>query len=67
MATYFYDQPSTNQRRNKYIYPPATESLRIFNVVDMFAPMRTGFDAFADAFVYPRTSSMFGQFLSDTD
>jgi hypothetical protein len=62
MATYFYDRPSTNQRRNRYIYPPSNENLRIFNLVDLFTSTRTGFDAFADAFVYPRTSLMFMQF-----
>jgi hypothetical protein len=54
MSTYFYDQPSTNQRRNRYIYPTAAGSLKIVNIVEMFA--RTGFEAFVyggKGFVYP--------------
>jgi hypothetical protein len=69
MATYFYDQPTTNPRRSRYIYPTAAGSLRIFNVVELFK--RTGFEAFAlgEGFVYPRTFNVWwaSRILRDTD
>jgi UDP-glucose:glycoprotein glucosyltransferase len=58
LSTYFYDQPTTDKRRNRYIYPTVAGSLKIVNMVELFA--RTGFEAFASvegralAFVYPR-------------
>ncbi|KAG6918623.1 hypothetical protein DXG01_013034 [Tephrocybe rancida] len=52
LATYFYDQPTTSLRRNRYIYPTgAPGSLRVFNLVDLFA--RTGFRVAPSAFLYP--------------
>ena len=58
LSTYFYDQPTTDKRRSRYIYPTAAGGLKIVNMVELFA--NTGFEAFASvegkglAFVYPR-------------
>lgn len=52
MATYFYDQPSTSQRRNRYIYPAsALGSLHVFKLPELFS--RTGFFVSASSYVYP--------------
>ncbi|KAG6833463.1 hypothetical protein H0H87_006830 [Tephrocybe sp. NHM501043] len=52
LATYFYDQPTTSLRRNRYIFSSdAPGSLRIFNLPDLFA--RTGFRVAPSAFHYP--------------
>ncbi|KAF9461692.1 glycosyltransferase family 24 protein, partial [Collybia nuda] len=56
MSTYFYDQPTTSQRRNMYLYPTATPgSLRIFNLHEVFD--RTGFRINPSSFVYPPESA----------
>ncbi|KAL5522625.1 hypothetical protein ACEPAG_8642 [Sanghuangporus baumii] len=57
--TYFYDLPSTNLRRNRYIFPSSspksriggqTSNLRIVNVPELFN--RTGFAPRAGAYLY---------------
>ncbi|KAL5480943.1 KRE5 [Sanghuangporus weigelae] len=57
--TYFYDLPSTNLRRNRYIFPSSlpksriggqTSNLRIVNVPEMFK--KTGFAPRAGAYLY---------------
>ena len=64
LSTYFYDQPTTDKKRNRYIYPTATGGLKIVNMVELFA--RTGFEAFVavegkgSAFVYPREYTSYG-------
>lgn len=41
MANWFYDLPTTNLRRNSYIYPSSTGgNLRIFNLLDVFGKTR---------------------------
>ncbi|KJA25590.1 glycosyltransferase family 24 protein [Hypholoma sublateritium FD-334 SS-4] len=41
MANWFYDLPTTNLRRNSYIYPSSTGgNLRIFNLPDVFGKTR---------------------------
>ncbi|KAG5636220.1 hypothetical protein H0H81_008754 [Sphagnurus paluster] len=56
MSTFFYDQPSTGLRRNRYIYPAkAPGSLRIFNMLDLFS--RTGFRSTPSTFIYPSSTS----------
>lgn len=55
MSTYFYDQPTTNLRRNRYLYPTTTPgSLRIVNVLDLFS--RTGLHVSPSTYIYPRMS-----------
>lgn len=56
LATYFYDLPSTNARRNSYIYPDPSNpsSLRIFNLVEEYS--KAGFSLSAGAFAAPRES-----------
>ncbi|KAG6827591.1 hypothetical protein H0H92_011214 [Tricholoma furcatifolium] len=52
LGTYFYDQPTTGLRRNRYIYPSdGPGSLRVFNLPDLFS--RTGFHVEPSSFVYP--------------
>ncbi|KAK0452361.1 UDP-glucose:glycoprotein glucosyltransferase-domain-containing protein [Armillaria borealis] len=52
MSTYFYDLPSTQKTRNRFIIPSnAIGSLRIYNLPELFA--RTGFDVGPGAFLYP--------------
>ncbi|KAF5378749.1 hypothetical protein D9615_006978 [Tricholomella constricta] len=57
VSTYFYDQPSTGLRRNRYIYPATTAgSLRIINLPDLFS--RTGFRLAPSSFLYPSGSQI---------
>ncbi|KAK0480614.1 UDP-glucose:glycoprotein glucosyltransferase-domain-containing protein [Armillaria novae-zelandiae] len=52
MSTYFYDLPTTQKTRNRFIIPSnAIGSLRIYNLPELLA--RTGFDVGPGAFVYP--------------
>ncbi|KAG6876468.1 hypothetical protein C0992_012845 [Termitomyces sp. T32_za158] len=52
LGTYFYDQPTTGMRRNRYIYPTdAPESLKVFNLPELFS--RTRFRVSPATFVYP--------------
>ncbi|KAF7307809.1 hypothetical protein MKEN_01141000 [Mycena kentingensis (nom. inval.)] len=50
LSTYFYDQPTTSLRRNRYIFP-ASGDVRVVNVPDLFK--RTGFRTTPSTFVYP--------------
>ncbi|KAG6885729.1 hypothetical protein C0993_010556 [Termitomyces sp. T159_Od127] len=55
LGTYFYDQPTTGIRRNRYIYPTdAPESLKVFNLPELFA--KTRFRVTPAIFVYPAES-----------
>ncbi|CAK5263114.1 unnamed protein product [Mycena citricolor] len=54
ISTYFYDQPTTSLRRNKYIFPET--AVRIFNLPDTFR--RTGFKDLPGSFVYPAETEM---------
>ncbi|THH29185.1 hypothetical protein EUX98_g5002 [Antrodiella citrinella] len=52
IATYFYDQPSSLMRRNKYIFPSTkTGSLKIVSLPDLHA--RSGLPLSGGAFAYP--------------
>ncbi|KAK7462762.1 killer toxin resistant protein [Stygiomarasmius scandens] len=50
ISTYFYDLPTSVQRRNKYIIPTQAE-LQIFNLPEIFA--RTRFRDHPSAYLYP--------------
>ena len=53
MSTYFYDLPTTQHRRNRYIYSTTTDGgLRIVNLPELF--LRTGFSTSPSTFIYPR-------------
>ncbi|KAK0458728.1 UDP-glucose:glycoprotein glucosyltransferase-domain-containing protein, partial [Desarmillaria tabescens] len=49
ISTYFYDLPTTQKTRNRFI--DAIGSLRIYNLPELYA--RTGFGAGPGAFIYP--------------
>jgi UDP-glucose:glycoprotein glucosyltransferase len=49
ISTYFYDLPTTDSRRNRYIHLP---TVGIFNLPDLFS--RTSFHVSATSFLYPR-------------
>ncbi|KAG6887758.1 hypothetical protein C0995_013010 [Termitomyces sp. Mi166 len=52
LGTYFYDQPTTGIRRNRYIYPTdAPGSLKVLSLPELFA--RTKFHVAPATFVYP--------------
>ncbi|KAG7448716.1 uncharacterized protein BT62DRAFT_965246 [Guyanagaster necrorhizus] len=52
VSTYFYDLPTTQKTRNRFIIPSnAIGGVRIYNLPELF--VRTGFDAGPGAFVYP--------------
>ncbi|KAH8101097.1 glycosyltransferase family 24 protein, partial [Cristinia sonorae] len=52
ISTYFYDLPTSLQRRNKHIFPSKkTGSLKILSLPDLYA--RTGLPISNGAFVYP--------------
>jgi UDP-glucose:glycoprotein glucosyltransferase len=51
LSMHFYNLPTTNLRRNQYIYLAGTNNLRIVNLLDLFS--RTGFQASLTGFVYP--------------
>lgn len=54
MANWFYDLPTTNLRRNSYIYPSSTGSnMRIFNLPDVFG--KTRFRVDPATYLYPCT------------
>lgn len=54
MATYFYDLPEANPRRNKHVYPTGkTKSLRIVNLIELMEQSGLAFKA--GSFVHPRT------------
>jgi UDP-glucose:glycoprotein glucosyltransferase len=58
MSNYFYDLPTTNLRRNSYIYPSSTGgNLRILNLPELFG--KTHFRISPATYLYP---SMFASF-----
>ncbi|KAJ7057937.1 UDP-glucose:glycoprotein glucosyltransferase-domain-containing protein [Mycena amicta] len=50
VSTYFYDQPTTSLRRNRYIFPASGE-VRVVNMPELFK--RTGLRVTPSTFVYP--------------
>ncbi|KAJ3505081.1 hypothetical protein NLJ89_g7601 [Agrocybe chaxingu] len=50
MSNYFYDLPTTNKRRNRYIYP-SPGGLRIVNLPEVFA--KSSFRASPPTYLYP--------------
>ncbi|KAF8888622.1 UDP-glucose:glycoprotein glucosyltransferase-domain-containing protein [Infundibulicybe gibba] len=53
-TTFFYDQPTSSKRRNRFVYPSSAADLRLFNLPDVFA--RIGFWSQFNSFLYPGDS-----------